>query len=114
MKDERGTALIEMVVIGSATLLMVLPILVGVARLADEATDVHTAAVDAAAWVARHGVLPAESDGNVRLSVAVEGADVRVVAESDVALFGVGGATVSVHVTRGVVVPISRYRSAVP
>jgi hypothetical protein len=114
MRDERGTALIEMLVLGSAVLLMVLPILVAAAHLADAANDVHATAVDAASWVARHGVLPVESDGSIALSVELDGAEVQVVAESDVTLFGVAGADVSVHVTRSVVVPVSPYRSVAP
>ena len=114
MRREDGIALLEMLILGSAVVLMALPILIAAARLADTTNDVHATAVDAASWVARHGVLPTTQDDGVDLAIAIEGGEVHVVAEADVTLFGVASADVSVHVTRSAVVPVSPYRSGLP
>jgi hypothetical protein len=114
VRREEGIALIEMLILGSAVVLMALPILIAAARLADATNDVHATAVDAASWVARHGVLPNTTDGDVDLAIAIDEGEVHVVAETDVTLFGVASADVSVHVTRSAIVPVSPYRSGVP
>ncbi len=110
MKLERGTALIEILVIGFAVALAVLPVLSVVARLADGHATVHAVARDGAVWVARHGSEPPPVD-SVEVSLREEADGIEVVAESNIALIGVGGVTVTRLVRSTVRVPVSPYRS---
>jgi hypothetical protein len=103
--------MLEVVVVGFAVLLMVLPVISTVARMAEAHADVHSAARDGAVWVARHGGEPPEADGIV-VSVAETGDEIRVVATREVDLIGVLGATVARSVRATVTVPVSAYRSA--
>ncbi len=114
MSRESGTALIEMLVLGFATVLLVVPVFMGVSRVTDATNGVHAAANDAALWVARHGVLPPDVDEAVDLTIVIEDDRVFVVGSTDVAVFGAGAWHTSMHVTRRVVVPVSPYRSRTP
>ncbi len=111
MRSQRGTALIETVVVGFAIVLMALPAFSTVARLSEAQSMVHGAARDSAVWVARHGGPPPRVEG-VDVSV-VEGLDqVEVTATQNVALIGVGGAVLSRTVRSRVEVALSDYRSS--
>jgi len=107
---QRGTALLEIVVVGFAVVLMVLPVIGTVARLTEARADVHSAARDAAVWVARHGGEPPESAG-IQVVVVDRNDAVHVVATKEVALVDVLGATVGRTVRAAVMVPVSTYRS---
>jgi hypothetical protein len=110
MTNERGTALLEVIVVGFAVILMVLPVISTVAKLTEATTTVHAAARDGAVWVARHGGEPPVVDGIV-VSIVESGNEVEVVAAKEVTLIGVAGATVVRTVRSRVTVPISEYRS---
>ena len=110
MNNERGTALFEVIVVGFAVVLMVLPVISAVARLADATTTVHAAARDGAVWVARHGGEPPLVDG-IDVSIVENGDEVEAVAAKEVSLIGVAGATVARTIRSRVTVPISEYRS---
>ncbi len=110
MRWQRGTALIEIIVVGFAVLLLVLPVISTVAELAEARATVHSAARDGAVWVARHGGEPPPVDG-IALSFTESRTAVEVVARREVTLIGVGGATVTRTVMSRVEVPVSSYRS---
>ena len=110
MTRERGTAMIEIVVVGFAVLLMVLPVIGTVARLTEVRSNVHAAARDGAVWVARHGGQPPEVDG-ISISIVESNNSLQVVATREVDLIGVGGATIAQTVRATVTVPVSTYRS---
>ena len=103
--------MLEIIVVGFAVVLMVLPVIGTVARLTEAQADVHSAARDGAVWVARHGGQPPAVDG-IAMSVAVTSKDVQVVATREVDLIGVLGTTVARTVRSTVIVPVSIYRSA--
>jgi hypothetical protein len=103
--------MIEIVIVGFAVLLMVLPAIGTVARLTEARSNVHAAARDGAVWVARHGGEPPDVDG-IDVSVVESDASVRVVATRDVDLIGVLGASIARTVRATVTVPVSAYRSA--
>jgi hypothetical protein len=111
VRRQKGTALLEVIVIGFAVVLMVLPVIGTVARLAEAHSDVQMAARDGAIWVARHGGDPPEVDG-VDVSVIKRSVVVEVVATREVDLVGVLGATVGRTVQATVRMPVSNYRSA--
>lgn len=111
MTNQRGIALLEVIVVGFAVLLMVLPAISTVAKLADASAVVNSAARDAAVWVARHGGEPPMVD-DVELSVAMHGGEVEVTASRDVVLVGVGGSDVVRTVHSRVQVTVSDYRSS--
>jgi hypothetical protein len=108
---QRGTALLEIIVVGFAVVLMVLPVVSTAARLTEAHATVHAAARDAAVWIARHDGDPPAVDG-VDVSVVSRGHSVEVVATQEVVLVGAGGATLSRTVRSRVEVPVSRYRSS--
>lgn len=110
MNNERGTALFEVIVVGFAVVLMVLPVISTVAKLTEATTTVHAAARDGAVWVARHGGEPPLVDGVV-VSIVESGGEVEIVAAKEVTLVGVAGATIARTVRSSVTVPISEYRS---
>ena len=111
MTHQRGIAVIEIIVVGFAVVLLVLPVISTVARLTEANATVNAAARDGAMWVARHGGEPPQVDG-IALSI-VEGADaVEVVATQDITLVGVGGATIARTVRSRVIVPVGVHRSA--
>lgn len=110
MNRERGTALLEVIVIGFAVALMVLPVISMVARLTEASAVVHGAARDSAVWVTRHGSDPPTADG-VGVRVLERAGVVEVVATREVELIGVGGASFNWTVQSRVEVPVSLYRS---
>jgi hypothetical protein len=104
-------ALLEMIVVGFAVVLMVLPVVSTVARLTEANATVHATARDAAVWIARHGGDPPAVDG-VAVWVVKRENSIEVVATREVVLVGVGGSTLSRTVRSTVEVPVSRYRSS--
>lgn len=110
MSRETGSAMLEMVVIGFAVVLMMLPVMLTVAKLTEASASVNGAARDSAVWIARHGGAPPEVEG-VDVLVTDHGDAVEVSAVREVQLVGVGGASVSTTVRSRVVVSVSRYRS---
>jgi len=108
---QRGTALLEVIVVGFAVVLMVLPVIGTVAKLSEATATVHAAARDGAVWVARHGGEPPPVDGIV-VTVAEHNGDVVVVASREVDLIGIGGTTVGRTVHSTVEVSVSDYRSS--
>lgn len=110
MTDERGTALLEVIVLGFAVVMLVLPIIMTVARITEAQSLVHSAARDGALWVARHGGDPPAVDG-IELHTVAGSNVIEVVATDEVDLIGVGGTTLARTVSATVEVPISAYRS---
>ncbi len=102
--------MLEMIVVGFAVVLMVLPVILTVAKLTEANASVNGAARDGAVWVARHGGEPPEVEG-VQVVVTDRGDVVEVSAAREVHLVGVGGANVSTTVRSRVVVSVGRYRS---
>lgn len=111
MTRQRGTALIEIIIVGFAVLLMVLPVISMVARFTEANAIVHAAARDGAVWVARHGGEPPAVDG-VAISVLESHGEVEVTAVQDVSLIGVGGTSIVRTVQSTVEVSVSEYRSS--
>ncbi|VAW06529.1 hypothetical protein MNBD_ACTINO01-831 [hydrothermal vent metagenome] len=111
MKSERATAMIEVIVLGFATVLLVLPTLVAVARLVDASAMAGSQARDAAMWMARHGTELVSQDQRIDIDTTVEGSIVRSTAHARVTLLSVGGAKVERFIEVSYEVPISRYRS---
>ena len=107
---ERGTALIETVIIGFAIVGVALPLLVAVVGLSSARSAVVAEATDVAAWVARHGAVPREPEG-FDISVQEEGNVVRAIVTTDVDLIGIGGIDVTVTVSGSATAVISPYRS---
>ena len=110
MRGERGTVLIEMVVLGFAVLAMVLPTILTAARLSEASAVAGEEARGVATWVARHGSAP---DTEHRSDISVEVIDdvVHVSASISVDLITVGGSSVGTTVTSRFAMPISPYRS---
>ena len=111
MIKQRGTALLEVIIVGFAVILMVLPVIGTVARLSEATATVHAAARDGAAWVARHGGEPPPIDGVV-VTVDQNNGGVVVSASREVSLLGIGGTTVGRTVHSTVEVMVSEYRSS--
>ena len=110
MMRERGTALVEILVVGFAVVLIVLPVLSTIARLTEANATVHAAARDGAVWVARHGDEPPGVEG-IMLSIVEADGEVEVVASLEVTLVGVGGTAIGRTVRSRVAVPVGAYRS---
>lgn len=110
MIRQRGTALLEIIVLGFAVVLMVLPVLSMAARLTEANAVVHAAARDTAVWVARHGSLPPDIEG-IDVQVVDRGDTIEVVATRVVDLMGVGGTTVTRTVRSTIEVSVGLYRS---
>jgi hypothetical protein len=108
---QRGTALLEIIVVGFAVVLLVLPVISTVARLSEAHATVNAAARDGAVWVARHGGDPPHVDG-IALSIVESSDVVEVVATQEVSLIVVGGSTIARTVSAGVAVPVGVHRSA--
>lgn len=102
--------MIEIVVVGFAVLLMVLPVIGTIARLTEARSNVHEAARDGAVWVARHGGEPPDA-GRIDVSVVASNSAVQVVATREVDLIGILGASITRTVRAAVTVPVSAYRS---
>lgn len=111
MTKEKGTALLEIIVVGFAVLLLVLPVIATVARLTEANATVNAAARDGAVWIARHGGEPPQVDGVV-LSIVDSSAAIEVVATKEVSLIGVGGTTIARTLRSRVTVPVGDFRSA--
>ncbi len=111
MTSERGTVVIEMIVLGFATLLVVLPTLMTVARIVDANAVVAAEARDAASWVARHGSERGVQREGVRVEVSVGAGVVQATARATVTLVAIGGAKVDREVVATFEAPISPYRS---
>jgi hypothetical protein len=100
-----------MIVLGFATVVIVLPTLIAVARFIDANAAVAAQARDAATWTARHGVEFVSSDPRVLVTTSVEDGVVRSTARTAVTLVSIGGAGVERVVEASYAVPISPYRS---
>lgn len=110
MRGERGTSLLEIVILGFAVVALVLPIVLAVGRLSEASTIAGDEARGVATWVARHGTSPA-NDHQSDISIDVSGGVVHVSASIEVELVSVGGAGVATTVTSNFSMPISPYRS---
>lgn len=111
MSRERGTALIEILVIGFAVVMVVIPALLGVARLNEARLVAQTTASDTASWIARHGRVPSTERPDVAIRV-VEADEIVVVHSSiDVQVISVGGVGVTLSVDARASAPVSPYRS---
>ncbi len=111
MRGERGTALIEMLVLGFAVVLIVLPVLSTVARVIDANAAVSNAARDSAAWVARHGTAWSGAADGIVVETTVSDGVATSTARATVTLVGVGGLGVERDVVATFAAPISPYRS---
>lgn len=111
MNDERGTVLLEMIVLGFAVVLVVLPVLTTVARVIDANAAVTTAARDSASWVARHGTQWHGGSDRVAVETSVVGGVASATATARVTLIGVGGFEIEREVVARFEVPVSPYRS---
>jgi hypothetical protein len=107
---ERGTALIEVMVIGFAVVAVVLPVLLAVLQLSEAEVRATTAATDVATWMARHGAVPPD-DPAIDVQVAVGTDTVVVRARAPVRVFGVEFTTVEATVERLMEASVSPYRS---
>lgn len=103
--------MLEIIVMGFAVVMFVLPVVSTVARLTEATASVHSAARDGAVWMSRHGEIGPQQDG-VTISVVRRATSVEVTATRSVFLVGVGTKRVSTTVTSTVLVPISEYRSS--
>jgi hypothetical protein len=110
MRNERGTSLIEIMVLGFAVLAMVLPTVLTVARLSEASAIAGEDARGVAMWVARHGSAP---DREHRSDITIEVVDgvVHVSASIDIDLVSMGGSGVGTTITSSFAMPISPYRS---
>ena len=116
MNDDRGTVLLEMVVLGFATLLLVLPALITIARIVDASAAVEGQARASATWTARHGRAPDDArstGGSPRIDVqlVVGETSVTATARSTLTLVSVGGLSIDRSVVAVFEAPISPYRS---
>lgn len=111
MRDEHGTVLLELIVLGFAVILVVLPVLTTVARVIDANAAVTTAARDSASWVARHGTQWQGGSDHVAVETSVAGGVASATARATVTLIGVGGIKVDREVVSTFEVPVSPYRS---
>ena len=110
-RRDRGTALIEVIVIGFAVVAMAIPALLAVLHLSEAEVRATTTATDTATWVARHGVMPAATDADVDLDVRMERDVVVVRVRAPVRVLGVRLTTVEATVERSREAAISPYRS---
>jgi hypothetical protein len=108
--DDRGTSLIEIVVLGFAILSLVLPTVLMTARMSEASSVVLEEARGVATWVARHGAPP---DQDHRSDIAIDVIDgvVHVSASIEVELVSIGGRGLGTTVTSNFAMPISPYRS---
>lgn len=111
MRYERGTVLLEMIVLGFAVILVVLPVLTTVARVIDANAAATTTARDSASWVARHGTQWEGAGDGVSVATSVDGGVVTATARATVTLIGVGAIKIDREVVATFEVPISPYRS---
>lgn len=111
MRCQRGTALIEVILLGFAIVAVAIPTITSASVLAAAKGEAQTAAIDAAAWYARHGSLPDQSDDGVDLIVLSGQDDIVVRAVVEVTVLGIGGARVSMSLDGTARAPVSPYRS---
>jgi Flp pilus assembly protein TadG len=111
VRNERGTVLLEMIVLGFAVMLVVLPVLITIARVIDTNARVTTVARDSASWVARHGTQWEGGSDGVAVVTSVDEGVARATARARVTLIGVGGIRIDREVIASFDVPISPYRS---
>lgn len=111
MIKERGTVMLEMIVLGFAVMLVVLPVLTTIARVIDANAAVTTAARDSASWVARHGTQWQGGSDSVSVETSVDGGVATSTARATVTLVGVGGIGIDRAVVATFEVPVSPYRS---
>jgi len=111
VKDERGTALLEMVVLGFAVVALAVPLFLSVAAFSDARARADLTATDAALWIARHGTMPPEEWNDVDLTVEQAGDVVAVRATTTVQMLGVEFASVSATVGIDRTAWMSPYRS---
>ena len=111
MSDERGTALIEMLVLGFAVVLIVLPVLVTVARIIDANAVVSSAARDSATWLARHGTIRPVTGEGVAVETSATSDIAHATARATVTLVAVGGMKIERQVVASYDAPVSPYRS---
>jgi hypothetical protein len=110
MTDDRGTALIETVVLGFAILSLVLPTVLMTARMSEASSVALEEARGVATWVARHGT-PPDQDHRSNITIDVIDGVVHVSASIEVDLVSIGGADLGTIVTSSFAMPISPYRS---
>lgn len=110
MTDDRGTSLIEIVILGFATLSLVLPTVLMTARMSEASSVALEEARGVATWVARHGSPPAQ-DHRSDITIDVIGGVVHVWASIEVELVSIGGAGLGTTVTSTFAMPISPFRS---
>jgi len=102
--------MIETIVVGFSVVLVTLPILLAVVRLAEASDVAQDEARSIATWVARHGIRPElETVGDVDITVVDGVVHVSTVVEVD--LVAIGGSTVTSSVSGSFAMPISQYRS---
>jgi hypothetical protein len=108
--DDRGTSLIEMVVLGFAILSIVLPTVLMTARMSEASSVALEEARGVATWVARHGT-PPDQEHRADITIDVIDGVVHVSASIGVELVSIGGADLGTTVTSRFAMPISPYRS---
>jgi hypothetical protein len=111
VRGERGTALLEVIVLGFAVILVVLPVLTTIARVIDANAAVTTVARDSASWAARHGTQWEGGSERVSVETSVDGGTATSTARATVTLIGVGGMKIDREVVATFQVPVSPYRS---
>jgi hypothetical protein len=111
VRGQRGTALIEIILLGFAIAALAIPTILTASALATAKGEAQSIAIDAAAWYARHGTLLDRSGDAVDLTV-VEGPDIIIArAVVEVEVLGIGGTSVNVSVDGTATAPVSPYRS---
>jgi hypothetical protein len=109
-KSERGTVLLETIVVGFTIALLTLPILLTIARLSEASGVVSAEARSTAEWVARHGTLPdTEQVGSV--TVESDGVTVTATSTLTVDLVSINGSALARDVSASFTIPVSPYRS---
>jgi uncharacterized lipoprotein YbaY len=111
VRCQRGTALVEIILLGFAIVALAIPTVVSASALAAAKGEAQTAAIDAAAWYARHGSLPDRSDDGVDLTVVAGRDDIVVHAVVEVTVLGIGGGGVTLSLDGTARAPVSPYRS---
>ena len=107
---DRGSSLIETLVIGFVVMLVTLPVLLTVVRMAEASDRANAEARAVASWVARHGEIP-HRDADGVLTVEVVDGVVHVSSAVRIDVVAVGGGRVGATITGHASAPISPYRS---
>jgi len=111
VRNESGTALLEMVVLGFAIVALALPLFLAVGVLSDARVRADVAASDAALWIARHGGMPPEDWADVEVAIVRTADVVTVRASIAVQMLGVEFTTVTASVDVSRSAWVSPYRS---